>query len=1206
MKSRYILLLATASFAVGLTLMLLHQRQPTPVVAANEVSIRLSDEIRALETEITNNGSSWLACEKISTSRFPVYIYNNKQLTCWTNNKLQPPINLLTDTISVQLLKIAQSNFVLYQRPMEKGVQLVALIMLTRDYPIQNDFLTREWNKRILPTNAITILDPLSNLGVPVHYKDQTIFRISFLLTGLSANPSIGIWSFVFVLAGIVLFTIALGMYVRGRLEESYYVIAMCAWLVSIRLIMILLSYPRTVLDIGIFSPAEFASSWFNPSLGDLWLNVVMVFSVSILVFRFASPRLIVKTEGKLLPRTVLWGVFFAFALFAIAHYPVLTLQTIAHNSTIDFSITSSLDFSLVRLVSFSALLLAWCTAFLLLHVFVKFVFLKGGKHAHRILLTGALLFALVNYWEGQPFVATLLITWGMLLLIHYFKHIYSLDKIEYKTFSYLFLVLFGFVLNVSVSVYFLNIERNTSNQFRFAESYLVDRDSFGEFLLNDLSKKIDEDVFIQTRIASPFLNKFPIQQKIRQVYLSSYFNKYDVRILLFNSQGKGLSPNESVTFADFIAGVDEEANTTEFDGLYRLDKKKQNVSQQYVLVRPVKRNGFLNGYIVVELSLKKSIPENVYPELLVDNRFRESLRPSNLSYATFVKGQVESQAGNFDYETKFNKSLLGNHELFQKGIEIDGQQHFAVENEDEVVTVISTSTMSVKHFLTNASFYLVLGLLLILLVIVGFGVSNFLRGKQLYYSARIQLLINLSFFIPLLIISIVTLRMLSTSSQEQLNVTYLDRAIFLSEQISVHETADSSIQNSVNPLQELSRISNTELLLFNKTGQLLEASHSSLFENQLIAPLASPDALEHMRTGERAFIVPEQVGSLSFFVAYARLSDGSRYIAIPYFQSASTVEHLQIEALSGILIIFVFVFIILLLFSFFVARWITFPLDMISATLQRTSLQEPNQPLRWNSNDEIGLMVQSYNGMLQKLKESKVALERMQREQAWREIAQQVAHEIKNPLTPMKLTLQRLTRNIRNKDVQQEQLSSSLDSMLEQVEVLNAIASSFSSFAKLPTAKIEKIDLRPLLNKVCELYDQQPEKVIKGPASMPALADTVIVQTIFSNIIINAIQAKHENREMLLQIACEQQDEYWQIMFTDNGRGIEADKAEKLFLPHFTTKETGSGLGLAIAKRGAEQISGTISFTSVLDQGTTFIVTIPRAENQVIDERYS
>lgn len=1198
MKTRYIYFLAAVSFAVGFALLLMHQRPLTPAVAAREVSTRLAEELNVLENEIAENNSSWLTCEKVSSSQFPIYIYRNKQLTCWTNNKLQPPANLIADTSSVQLLKIAQSNFVLYQRPLEKGVQLVALIMLTRDYPIQNDFLTREWNRQILPTNAITILDPFSNLGVPVQYNDQTIFRISFLLKGLSANPSISIWSFVFILGAIVLLSIAFSVYLRRRLAEQYYVIAMCAWLVVIRLIMILSSYPRSVLDVGIFSPSEFASSWFNPSLGDLWLNVLMVFILSVYVFRFASPKLIEKNEGKLQPRTVLWGVFFAFALFSITHYPALTLQTIAHNSSIDFSITSSLDFSLVRLVSFTALLLTWCTAFLLFHIFVKFIILKGGKHAHRILLTGALLFALINYWEGQPFVATLLITWGMLLLIYYFNHIRSLDRIEYKTFSYLFLVLFGFVLNVSISVYFLNREKNTSNQLRFAESYLVDRDSFGEFLLNDLSRKIDNDIFIQTRIASPFLSKFPIQQKIRQVYLSSYFNKYDVRILLFNSLGKGLATNEAVTFADFIAEVDEEANTTEFDGLYRLDEKKQNVSQQYVLVRPVKRNGFLNGYIVVELSLKKSIPENVYPELLVDNRFRESLRPSNLSYATFVRGEIESQAGNFDYETNFNKSLLGNHELFQKGIELEGQQHFAVENENEVVTVISTSTMSVKHFLTNASFYLVLGLLLILLIIIGFGISNFLRGKQLYYSARIQLLINLSFFVPLLIISIVTLRMLSTSSQEQLNTTYLDRAIFLSEQLSIDELGDSSIQNGMNPLQELSRVSNTELLLFDKRGQLLEASHSSLFENQLIAPLASPDALERMRTGERAFIVPEQVGSLSFFVAYAKLSDADRYIAIPYFQSASTVEHLQIEALSGILIIFVFVFIILLLSSFFVARWITFPLDMISSTLQRTSLQEPNEPLRWNSNDEIGLMVQSYNGMLQKLKESKVALERMQREQAWREIAQQVAHEIKNPLTPMKLTLQRLTRSIRSKEVQQEQLSSSLDSMLEQVEVLNAIASSFSSFAKLPTAKIEKIDLRPLLNKVCELYDQQPEEVITGPFSMPAFADIVIVQTIFSNIIINAIQAKHEERALLLQITCEQQDEYWQIMFTDNGKGIEADKTEKLFLPHFTTKETGSGLGLAIAKRGVEQISGTISFTSVLHQGTTFIVTIPRAES--------
>ncbi len=1186
MKTRYLFFATAVFFAVGVLLMVFYQQPLTPPVAAKEISIRLAEQLTKLDQEVERHSSSWMSCDEVHAS-YPIFIYKDKELFCWTDNKLMPPLNLVSDSASVQLLKTAQSNFLLYQKPLAKDVQLVALIMLTRKYPIQNDFLTSEWRRDLFPTNTITILEPLSNLGVPVNYKEQTLFRISFLLRGLSTNPSLSVWSFAFIMIGLVLLIISIDRTLRRQVSNELHTVSMCLVLLVLRLVMILGSYPRSFFTNPLFSPSEFASSWFNPSLGDLWLNVLMLLIIAIYIFRFANARLTQKKESKLSPFIVILCVILSFLLFGMAHY----------------SITSSLDFPGTRLLSLSALLITWATAFLLIHVVLKFILYQGAKHTHRMLLAGALLFALVNYWEGQPFITTLLTTWCIILLIHYFDFLGSLTEIQYKTFNYLFIVLLGFVINCTATVYFLNQEKNRSNQLRFAESYLADRDTFGEFLLNDLSANIDKDVFIQTRFASPFLSKVPIQQKIRQVYLPSYFNKYDVRILLFNSQGTRIGEVGAQPFAEFISQVEQEANKTQFEGLYRIGKRKRNVAQQYVLVRPVQRNGFLNGYIVVELSLKKTIPDNVYPELLVDNRFRESLRPSNLSYATFVRGEVESQAGNFDYETKFDAKLLGNESLYKQGLEWNGFQHIAVEDVNQIVTVISTSTMSVKHILTNASFYLILGLMLVLFTIVGFGISNFLTGRQLYYSARIQLLINLSFFIPLVIISIVTLRMLSESSQEQLNATYLDRVSFLSEQLNaMKDLKDSvgSVQREESTLLELSRGSNSELFLYDKNGLLQYSSHNALFDNQLMAPLANALALPKMRAGEQGFIIPEQIGGLSFFVAFAKLPDLSGYLAIPYYQSASTVQRLQVEALADILVIFVLVFLILLVFSFFVARWLTFPLEMISSSMQRTSLQQPNEPLRWNSNDEIGLMVQSYNEMLQKLKESMVVVERMQREQAWRDIAQQVAHEIKNPLTPMKLTLQRLTRNIQESEVKQEQLVNSLSSMLEQVEVLNSIASSFSTFAKLPTAKIERIDLRTILFSVCEVYEQSPVNIITCPPTMPALGDALIVKTIFSNIIINAIQAKQEDRELELKIKGEQVNGYWRILFIDNGKGIDAEKADKLFLPHFTTKETGSGLGLAIAKRGVEQMSGSISFESVLHKGSTFIITLPIADQDI------
>lgn len=1201
MKTRSLFIISIVCFVAGFSALLLYQQPATPSLAAAQISKQLGSELAKIEEAFKIHQDELKACEGMPSVGFPFYVYKKKELTCWTDNSLVPPINRISDTTSIQLLKIAQSNFVLYQKAVGSETQLVSLIMLTRDYPIQNDFLKNEWNHKIFPTNNITVLEPSSNLGVPVVYNNQVIFRVSFLLSGLSANANANSWSVIFTLIGVFFLLLTLHKWSYERYRESVAVIIMCSGIVAIRLFFLAFSYPRSVLPVDIFSAEQFASSRLNPSLGDLGLSVLTVCLLAIYIFQFAGRSLREKSKKEPGALTVIIGVIFSFLLFATAHYPVLTVQTIVHNSNISLDITSSLDLSFLRILSFLAVLLTWCASFLLIHVFIRFILLNCGKHSHRILLTGMMIFAAINYWEGQQFVATLLITWVILLLVQYFGFINSLDRIQYKTFSYVLVVLLGFVLNVSISVYFLSKEENADHQLRFAESYLNDRDSFGEFLLNDLSDKLEKDVFVQTRLASPFLSKLPIQQKIRQVFLPSYFNKYDVIIHLFNSVGNSVNVNDPSSFSTLLSQYDDDVNKTEYEGLYRVRNKGQDIAQQYVLVNAVKRNSILNGYIVIELLLKKSISLNVYPELLVDNRFRQSLKPAELSYATFARGELESSNGDFNYEVLFNKKLLGEEKLYRDGIEANGFQHIAIENADNLVTVISARIMSVQYFIANVSFYLSLGLCLVILLILWMGITNFIKRRQLYYAARIQLLINLSFFLPLVIVSIVTLRLLSTSSQQQLNETYLNRSVFLAEQLSNMPIQTDSLFRSVDKqshVQNLSRVSSVELFLYTTAGRLAAASQMSIFDNQLMAPVMNAMALQKLNAGEKTFIEADEVGQLSYFMAYAKVPSTNLVLAIPYYQSATRLEKLQIEALVNILIIFGLVFLVLLFLSFFVSRWLTFPLEFISITLQRTSLDQFNKPLQWHANDEIGLMVKSYNDMLQKLNDSKSELERMQREQAWREIAQQVAHEIKNPLTPMKLTLQRLSRALQEKQAVSESATKAVDSLLEQVEVLNSIASSFSTFARLPAANLQETDLVIQLNRVMSLYDLNNAIVLESiPKKMLAIADPGIVQTVFSNIILNAIQAKHEDRELQVRISAEKSDGFWVLNFADNGRGIESEKIDKIFLPHFTTKESGSGLGLAIAKQSIEQMHGTISFQTNVESGTIFTITLRIAE---------
>jgi two-component system, NtrC family, nitrogen regulation sensor histidine kinase NtrY len=1176
-------------------------RQPVDSNFLTElINKKVAKQLELLEKEAVTFQRTASNCNFTSTSNFPFFIYENKSLVCWTDNGVIPPLSLLSDKPSVQLVKIARGNFLLYQTPIGGNRQLMSLIVLTRDFPIQNDFLSNIWNEEILPGAKVSILEPLSNLGIPISYKGNVLFRLSFLQTDVSVNVSGTIWAVSFIFLGIIGFAFLLLSWFYRTQSLARASVLSAAVLIVLRLVLLLSNFPRSFINSEIFSAQRFASSTLNPSLGDLLLNVCLILLLAIIIFRYWQKEGAHFKYKELTPLRLITLVGSSFLLFSIWHYPVQTLQTITHNSSIELAITSSLDTSFIRILSLIAILLTWITAFLLNHIFINFITNASGKHGHRILLAGTFLFGFINYWEEQPYLGTIIITWSVVLLIQYAKFSVSLDRIQYKTFGYLFLVLFGLVLNVAVRIYYLDKEQQNENQVRFAESYLVDRDSFGEFLLNDLTPKIKQDVFIQTRLVSPFLSKLPIQQKIRQVYFSSYFNKYDINIQLFNSAGDNLTGYSSATFSDIIKSLDENASRTEYEGLYRLSKKTKDIAQQYVLVIKIDRGPLVSGYVLIELSLKRILPQNAYPELLVDNRFRESLKPNDLTYASFALSKVQASAGDFNYERDFDKKLLGEPALYSNGVVSGGYQHYAVEGTDNIVIVVSSKLMTHKGFLANVSFYLILGLFLILLFVLWLGVSNLMRKKQVFYAARIQLFITLSFFVPLLVVSIITLRMLNESSRNQLNNTYLNRAGFIAEQLTDFTNRKDSLRGSLTNQEyvtELARLANAELTLYDRDGVLQATSQHSVFDNQLMAPIADPLAMQKVRNGEKIFVLEDKIGSLSYFIAYASLGTDQSLLAIPYYQSAASVESVQIEALSEILVIFGIVFLLLLLFSFLISRWLTFPIEFITNTLQRTSLARSNEPINWKSNDEIGLMVNSYNDMLRNLSESKLELERMQREQAWREIAQQVAHEIKNPLTPMKLTLQRMSRNLTQQDLSADKITVSVNSLLEQVELLNTIASSFSSFAKMPAAVVGEVDVQKLLAQSIELYKQEIHIIQKNQGeSMLAKADPVILLAVFSNLILNAIQAKAEDREITLTIETGLENAFWKIEFIDNGRGIEDEKLDKIFLPHFTTKETGSGLGLAIARQALEQMGGSISFSSVLNEGSTFVILLPVA----------
>jgi len=235
---------------------------------------------------------------------------------------------------------------------------------------------------------------------------------------------------------------------------------------------------------------------------------------------------------------------------------------------------------------------------------------------------------------------------------------------------------------------------------------------------------------------------------------------------------------------------------------------------------------------------------------------------------------------------------------------------------------------------------------------------------------------------------------------------------------------------------------------------------------------------------------------------------------------------------------------------------------------------------------------------MVIELERSVELLAKSERETAWREMAKQVAHEIKNPLTPMRLSVQQLQRawDDKNEDFGQY-LKRVSKTIIEQIDTLSSIASEFSNFAKMPVAKLENVDVGEILTKTVELFHGTENIEIelqKSDRELHILADAEQLNRVFINIIKNGIQSIPDERSGEISVVLYSKEDKAIIEISDNGKGIPEDVRQKMFKPNFTTKTSGMGLGLAIVQNILEQIEGEITYKTRVGHGTTFIISLP------------
>jgi signal transduction histidine kinase len=386
--------------------------------------------------------------------------------------------------------------------------------------------------------------------------------------------------------------------------------------------------------------------------------------------------------------------------------------------------------------------------------------------------------------------------------------------------------------------------------------------------------------------------------------------------------------------------------------------------------------------------------------------------------------------------------------------------------------------------------------------------------------------------------------------------------------------------------MHEIGSIHKLDLGLYHPNGVLLSRSH--VFE-------ASDDLFPtwiDLKTLTRA---PKSASSIEAIEGYLIGTDKitgpndaiELIIRVPYAMDDSVIPEEDYQFLRQLGNIYVLLLFVGIALALILSNYISRNMSIVGEKLKKVRLNQSNEKLSWRYNDEIGQLIQEYNLMVEKLEKTAVDLAKSERESAWKEMAQQVAHEIKNPLTPMKLTLQMMQRE---KDL--DELQEMSKHLLEEIEGLTSIAEAFARFAEMPSLRLETHDVSYLSNRAVALYsDWGIQFLSDGPVY--ANVDKEQWSRIIHNLVKNALQSIPEGRIPEIEVRVRKTFGKGIITVSDNGTGVSDEMKDHIFEPNFTTKSSGMGLGLAMVRNLIQNFGGTISFENQ-DKGASFTITIP------------
>ena len=724
-----------------------------------------------------------------------------------------------------------------------------------------------------------------------------------------------------------------------------------------------------------------------------------------------------------------------------------------------------------------------------------------------------------------------------------------------------------------------------------WANRLAMDRDIGLEIQLRSVESAISMDPVIGALSVLDEGNDI-IRSRLVSNYMGRISQDYDIAVVQPKTNDKA-----AALFQDRIRGGTRLGDNSHF---FYSSIGSGRVSYTGLFTYYVKEYG--SSTILVTVESKHNREDRGYLSLLgVSEPGRVSLPPA-YSWAKYADERLVQYKGAFAYPTVLEGALRSD----SGHLESEGWTHFVHNVSDEEVVVLSRPSTEKLYYVVEAFLFAILAFLLI-------SALTWRRkrtGGRRYYQSRISLVVYISLIATLVAMAVFSVWFVYKRNNADMQSIMTARINTIQSMLqeylrSVEDPAQLALAGE--SVETVGNNLKCDITLFDISGRMLMSTTPEVYDRMILGHRLNDDAYNSIIYGHRRFYMhAEKVGRRRYYALYAPVlnSDG-RMVAIASSPFTDLTHDLETEAILHVTTIIV-IFLLLLLISRFVTfevvRRMFEPIKQMRRKMTVTDVDHL-EPLEYNQDDEITPLVQAYNRMVRDLGESSRRLAQVERDKAWTDMARRVAHDLKNPLTPIKLQLQMLMRmKSSGNPLWQDRFDEVASTVLYHVDLLADSADQFSTFAKMYDQKPERLDLDALVKQEVDLFDSRediqldyfglPEAWVSAPR--PQLTRVVV------NLITNAIQAVDENdgaKRLVVSVRNAVEDGFYDIVVEDNGPGVPEDNQDHIFTPDFTTKTSGSGLGLAICKRIVEHCGGSISYArSFTLGGACFTVKYPKA----------